>query len=114
ADAVGSRSAALTGGRVVVLGVMGQSPFAGVGWQVLHYLEGLRRLGWGVVYVEDTGEWPYDPVANTVSADCRYALSHLAELTSRCGLEGRWAYRNAAEDGRVYGPAADEGSFDRL
>ena len=29
---------------VVVMGIMGQVPFAGVGWQVLHYLEGFRRL----------------------------------------------------------------------
>jgi hypothetical protein len=92
--------------RVVVLGVMGQSPFAGVAWQVLHYLEGFRRLGWDVVYVEDTGAWPYDPVANTVSADCSYALSHLQRVLAHCDMSESWAYRNAAEDGRVYGPLA--------
>jgi hypothetical protein len=92
--------------RVVVLGVMGQSPFAGVTWQVLHYLEGFRRLGWDVTYVEDTGAWPYDPVANTVSADCSYALAHLHEALARCDMEEAWAYRNAAEGGRVYGPCA--------
>jgi hypothetical protein len=92
--------------RVVVLGVMGQSPFAGVAWQVLHYLEGFRRLGWDVVYVEDTGAWPYDPVANTVSADCSYALSHLQRALARCDMSESWAYRNAAENGRVYGPLA--------
>ena len=93
-------------GTVVVLGVMGQSPFAGVAWQVLHYLEAFRRLGWDVVYVEDTGAWPYDPVANTVSADCSYALAHIETLLARCGLEERWAYRSAAEEGRTYGPLA--------
>ena len=92
--------------RVVVLGVMGMSPFAGVAWQVLHYVEGFRRLGWDVVYVEDTGAWAYDPLANTVSADCSYALTHIERLLGRCELEGAWAYRNAAEDGRVYGPLA--------
>jgi hypothetical protein len=92
--------------RVVVLGVMGQSPFAGVTWQVLHYLEGFRRLGWDVTYVEDTGAWPYDPVANTVSADCSYALAHLQVVLERCDLQEAWAYRNAAEKGRVYGPCA--------
>jgi hypothetical protein len=101
-------------GRVVVLGVMGQSPFAGVAWQVLHYLEGFRRLGLDVVYVEDTGAWPYDPVANAVSADCSYALTHLQTLLARCGLEESWAYRNAAEDGVVYGPAATTDDFDDL
>jgi hypothetical protein len=92
--------------RVVVLGVMGQSPFAGVTWQVLHYLEGFRRLGWDVTYVEDTGAWPYDPVANTVSADCSYAVAHLHDVLGRCDMEEAWAYRNAAEGGRVYGPCA--------
>ena len=30
---------------VVVLGMMTKIPVAGVVWQVVHYLEGLRRLG---------------------------------------------------------------------
>ena len=50
---------------LVVLGMMGRTPFAGVAWQVLHYLEGFRRLGCDVPYVEDTGDWPYDPEQNT-------------------------------------------------
>jgi hypothetical protein len=90
----------------VVLGVLGQAPFAGVSWQVLHYLEAFRRLGWDVHYVEDTGEWPYDPVANTVSADCSHALRHIDASLARCQLGDRWAYRSAAEGGRVHGPAA--------
>ena len=47
--------------RIVVLGAMTEMPVAGVVWQVLHYLEGLRRLGNEVLYIEDTGSWPYDP-----------------------------------------------------
>ena len=82
-------------GRIVVLGVMGQSPFAGVGWQVLHYLEGCRRLGYDTYYVEDTGEWPYDPVQNTITDDCRYTVGYLARLLERCELGGAWVYRNA-------------------
>jgi hypothetical protein len=46
--------------RLVVLGMMGRMPLAGVVWQVLH-LEGFRRLGFDVYYVEDTGAWPYNP-----------------------------------------------------
>jgi hypothetical protein len=41
--------------RIVVLGILGRDPVAGVAWQGLHYLEGLRRLGHDVVYLEDTG-----------------------------------------------------------
>src|SRR6266487_2010187 len=55
--------------RVVVFGIMGQMPFAGMAWQVLQYLEGFRRLGWCVHYVEDTGQWPYDPERQTVTDD---------------------------------------------
>jgi len=43
------------GARIVVLGAAAQMPFAGVWWQVRQYLEGLRRLGHNVHYVEDTG-----------------------------------------------------------
>ena len=49
--------------RMVVLGMTGRTPFAGVAWQVLHYLEGLRRLGCEVHYVEDTGERAVRPGA---------------------------------------------------
>jgi hypothetical protein len=87
---------------VIVLGRMGRTPFAGVGWQVLHYLEGFRRLGYDVAYVEDTGDWPYDPEQNTVSGDSRYTVDYIGRSMVRCGLPDRWAYRCAA-DGRTYG-----------
>lgn len=45
---------------LVVLGMMGRMPVAGVTWQALQYLEGFRRLGFDVHYVEDTGEWSYE------------------------------------------------------
>ncbi len=44
--------------RIVVTGGLGAMPFAGVAWQILHYLEGFRRLGHEVSYVEDSGSWP--------------------------------------------------------
>jgi hypothetical protein len=102
----------MTDAVVVVLGIMGQSPFAGVGWQVLHYLEGFRRLGYDVYYVEDTGEWPYDPERNMISADGRCAAAHIERLMGWCGLADRWAYRAAAEGGRVYG--LDEDALARV
>jgi hypothetical protein len=86
--------------------MMGRAPFAGVGWQVLHYLEGLRRLGCQVSYLEDTGDWPYDPERNTITDDCRYTTDYIARLMAWCGLPDRWAYRAAAHGGRLFGPAA--------
>lgn len=88
---------------VVVLGILGRTPFAGVAWQVLHYLEGLRRLGHDVYYVEDTGTWPYDAARDTVSGDCGYTIGYITGLMERYGFSDRWAYRCAPEAGRVHG-----------
>src|SRR6516164_4233868 len=93
---------------LVVLGMMGRTPFAGVAWQVLHYLEGFRRLGCDVYYVEDTGDWPYDPEQNAITDDCRYTVNYIARLVDWCGLAGRWAYRAAARGDRVYGLSGSE------
>jgi hypothetical protein len=89
--------------RLVVLGMMGRTPFAGVAWQVLHYLEGFSRLGYDVYYVEDTGDWPYDPEQNAITDDCRYTVNYINRLMTWCGLPARWAYRAAAQGGRTYG-----------
>ncbi|MCA1667961.1 MAG: hypothetical protein LC793_11340, partial [Thermomicrobia bacterium] len=78
---------------IIVLGMMGQAPFAGVAWQVLQYVEGFRRLGHDVYYVEDTGGWPYDPDQNMVTDDCRYTVAYIARTMAWCGLSDHWAYR---------------------
>jgi hypothetical protein len=85
--------------RLVVLGMMGRMPLAGVVWQVLHYLEGFRRLGFDVYYVEDTGAWPFNPEANTVTADSTYSIALLDRTMAAYGFAGRWAYRDAARGG---------------
>src|SRR5574341_375634 len=85
----------------VILGIMGRTPVAGVAWQALHYLEGLRRLGHDVFYVEDTQAWPYNP--ETGSDDCGYILKYLDRLMTWCGLPDRWAFIDVSQGGRVYG-----------
>ncbi len=92
----------------MVMGILGQLPFAGVAWQVLHYLEGLRRLGHDVYYVEDTGAWPYDPEQNTITDDPRYPVTHIGRLMERVGMGQRWAYCIPAADRSVCGPLAQE------
>jgi hypothetical protein len=89
--------------RVVVLGMAGRVPFAGVAWQTLHYLEGLRRLGHDVRYVEDTGEWPFDVERNTITADPGYTVDYLQRVMAWGGFRDRWVYVAASEARRVYG-----------
>ncbi len=94
--------------RIVVLGGMAQMSVAGVAWQVLHYLEGFRRLGHDVLYVEDTGTWPYDPEEDSVTEDASAALRRLAGLMDGTGFGERWAYRDAAREGQVSGMTAGQ------
>ena len=93
--------------RIIVAGGAGAMPFAGVAWQVAQYLEGFRRLGHEVLYLEDTERWPYDPIAETVCDDAGPAIEYVARLAARCGLQDSWAYRDVAQGGALHGMPED-------
>jgi hypothetical protein len=78
--------------KIIVLGFMGGMPIAGVIWQHIHYIVGLQRLGHEVYYVEDTANYPYNPVAFDINADYTYAAQTLGRLAMQHGFEGHWAY----------------------
>ncbi len=42
-------------GKIIVFGILFWYPLAGVTYQFLHYLIGLRRLGYDPYYIEDSG-----------------------------------------------------------
>ena len=92
--------------RIVVYGIVGRSPFAGVAWQALHYLEGLRALGHDVHYAEDTGDWPYDPIANEVCDDPSGAVAYVGRVMDRAGFGDRWTFLSAARPGETFGDPA--------
>ncbi|MEK6320360.1 MAG: hypothetical protein AABN33_01620 [Acidobacteriota bacterium] len=89
--------------RIVILGMMGRCPFGGQTWLYLNWLRGLDRLGYEVWYVEDDTVWPYDPVQNTVTDDCCYAVAHIARCMERIGMPDRWAFRLADRKGACWG-----------
>ncbi len=89
--------------RIAVLGMMGRCPFGGQTWLYLNWLLGLSRLGHDVWYVEDDSVWPYDPVQNTVTCDCTYAIKHVSKCMERIGLAGKWAFRLADRRGGCWG-----------
>src|SRR6266403_1965766 len=89
--------------RVVVTGLVATYPVGGVAWDYLQYVQGFRALGCEVTYLEDTGQWLYDPAAQTftddVRANARYlndALASLDPALARC-----WSLR--APDGTYHG-----------
>jgi len=79
--------------RIVVTGMIAQYPLGGVTWDYLQYVLGFHRLGHDVYYIEDTGQWPYDPSEDGRIKDCDFNVRYLAGVMSRFGLEDRWAYR---------------------
>jgi hypothetical protein len=87
--------------RIIVLGIMGRTPVAGVAWQTLHYLEGIRRLGHEVYYIEDTQTWPYNP--ETAASDSAYTVRYIDRLMTWCGLGDRWAFRDVSQNGQIQG-----------
>jgi hypothetical protein len=89
-------------GKVVLLHLAAQYPFAGVLWQLVHHLVGLRDLGLDVYYLEDHGAWVYDPIANTVSRDPSRNLKLLAKVMERFELRDRWAFFDVT-DGEYVG-----------
>lgn len=78
--------------RLVVLHLAGRYPLGGIGWQAVHHVLGLARLGHDVFYVEDSGAHPYDPRVKSVVADSSYSVAFLSEMMARFGLADRWAY----------------------
>jgi hypothetical protein len=79
--------------RIVVSGLIAQYPLGGVAWDYVQYPAGLKLLGHDVLYLEDTGLWPYNPTEGGVSKSCDFNVEYLTDVMARFGLEDRWAYR---------------------
>lgn len=77
---------------LLVLGITGQYPMAGVAWQAINYLIGFKDLGWDVYYVEDSGAPAYDPRVGGVSGSSDYAVQYIADVMHAVGLDDRWVY----------------------
>jgi hypothetical protein len=79
--------------RIIVTGLIAQYPLGGVTWDYFQYVLGLARLGHDVYYIEDTGQWPYNPREGGVSKGCDFNVEYLAAVMDRFGLSNKWAYR---------------------
>lgn len=87
--------------RILVTGLIAQYPLGGVTWDYIQYVLGLDNLGHEVYYLEDTGDWPYNPQEGGLASGkdpCAYNVEYLGEVMARFGLEDRWAYRFCDEN----------------
>lgn len=88
--------------RIVVTGLVATYPLGGVSWDYLAYVEGFRRLGHEVLYLEDTGAWFYHPAEQTFSDDAAPNLRYLTAAFAAIGAsDAAWSVR--APDDTYYG-----------
>ena len=85
----------------IVGGYIATYPMGGMTWHYLQYLLGLKKLGWNVLYLEDTGQWTYDLDEQTFTENPKKNIDYLSNLMSRFGLESNWSFRHI--NGDYYG-----------
>ena len=90
-------------GKVIVFGIIFWYPLAGVTYQFLHYLIGLRRLGYDVYYVEDSGRWVYHAESFEFTPDASDNIAAVAPILDAHGFEGKWVFRGHYPGGQCYG-----------
>ena len=91
-------------GKIIVFGILFWYPLAGVTYQFLHYLIGLRRLGYDPYYIEDSGRWVYDPRINDLTPGRRRQhRTRWRPVLEAHGFGDRWAFRGNYPDGQCYG-----------
>ena len=81
----------------IVAGYLARYPLGGHLLSQYHFLAGLAKLGYEVIFVEHHG-WSnacYDPRTNTMSDDPTYGLSQILPFFERIGVR-RWCYVDAA------------------
>ena len=93
----------------LVAGYVVRCPLAGYAWQALHYLAGLRALGFDAYFYEDTAHYGdcFDPVSGEMGAVRPSALAFAAAFFARYGFSDRWIFWDAAHD-RYAGCARDQ------
>ncbi len=90
-------------GKLIVFGIIFWYPLAGVTFQFLHYLIGLRRLGWDVYYVEDSSRWVFDVNDFELTPEASPNVEMVAPILERYGFSGKWVFRGCYEGGKCYG-----------
>jgi hypothetical protein len=79
---------------ILVLGYIIRGPFGGMSWHHLHYILGLKAMGYDVLFLEDSDNYPscYNPISNEMTADPSYGLNYIRTLFNSYGLQDCWAY----------------------
>ena len=99
-------TSAQTRGKIICFGIYFWYPLAGVTYQMLHYLLGLKAIGYDVYYVEDSYRDVFDPFLSEYTSDYTNVIRHLAPTLDAYGFEGKWCCRDG--QGSVSGMSETE------
>jgi GT2 family glycosyltransferase len=78
--------------KIVLLGMMTRIPVAGVVWQTIHYLVGLRRLGYDAYYVEAHARTPSMLMEREEDDSGAQAAAFIDGVMRRFDFGDRWAF----------------------
>ena len=94
--------------RIVVTGLIASYPLGGVSWDYVQYIQGLQLLGHDVIYLEDTGQWVYNPDLRSFTEDCSFNLRYLEKVLAFLEpiATTRWSFRSPR--GEYFGLAEHE------
>ncbi len=95
--------------KVVLAGYLVRCPLGGYAWQILHYLVGLRDLGFEPYFYEDTAHYGecFDPVTGNMHVAPDAGVAFAADFFHRYGFGRRWVFWDAVRD-RYHGLSGKE------
>src|SRR5207302_1982851 len=94
--------------KIVLLGAMSRHAVAGVVWQTVHYLVGLRRLGYDVYYVEAHASMPNKFSESKDDNGSAKAAAFISQVMDRFDLKDKWAFHALHADGACYGMGEEQ------
>ena len=86
--------------KIVVAGYLVRCPLGGYAWQVLHYLLGLRALGFDPYFYEDTAYFGdcFDPHTGNMHVRPDAGIAFAGDFFGRFGFGERWVFWDAGRD----------------
>jgi hypothetical protein len=83
--------------KVVVTGYVVRCPLGGYAWQTLHYLIGLRELGFDPYFYEDTAFYAdcFDPQTGLMHSSPDSGIDFAERFFRDFGFEGKWVFWDA-------------------
>lgn len=89
-------------GTVIIGGFIGILPAGGVTWDYIQYVLGFKKMGFEVIYLEDTRLYPIYQKADQKWNDSKPVINNLMQIMERFGLGNSWIYRDEVT-GNSYG-----------